>query len=58
MRYDLFIIKDLGVFHLLLPEAIYQFMKDSIIIIYKITKHINDRIQITQFILEELSTLF
>ena len=48
--YDLFIIKELGVFHLLFPEVIYQFVKDIIIIIYKITHDLIDKVQITQFI--------
>ena len=30
---DVFIIKELGVFHLLFPEAIYQFIKDIVIVI-------------------------
>ena len=48
--YDLFIIKELGVFHILFPEVIYQFVKDIIIIIYKITHNMIDKVQITQFI--------
>ena len=50
MRFDLSIIKELGVFHLLIPEVIYQFVIDCYIIIYKIVNKIIDRTQITQFI--------
>ena len=56
--FDLFIIKELGVFHILFPEVIYQFIKDLIIIIYKIAKDSSDRIQTTQFIFIGLSNLF
>jgi len=55
---DLFIIKELGVFHLLFPEVIYQFIKDLIIIIYKISNSIIDEIQITQFIFIAISNFF
>jgi len=34
MRFDLSIIKELGVFHLLIPEVFYQFVIDCYIIIY------------------------
>ena len=60
MRFDLSIIKELGVFHLLIPEVIYQFVIDCYIIIYKITNKIIDKTQITQFIfiiISELSAL-
>ena len=50
MRFDLSIIKELGVFQLLIPEVIYQFVIDCYIIIYKIAKNIIDKTQITQFI--------
>jgi len=50
MRFDLSIIKELGVFHLFIPEVIYQFVIDCYIIIYKITNNIIDKTQITQFI--------
>ena len=56
--FDLFIIKELGVFHLLFPEVIYQFVKDLIIIIYKLVKGISDDIQITQFIFTGISDFF
>ena len=56
--FDLFIIKELGVFHLLFPEVIYQFVKDLIIIIYKIIKGIIDEIQITKFIFIGISNFF
>jgi len=60
MRFDLSIIKELGVFHLLIPEVIYQFVIDCYIIIYKIVSSIIDKTQITQFIfiiISELSAL-
>ena len=60
MRFDLSIIKELGVFHLLIPEVIYQFVIDIYIIIYKIVNKIIDKTQITQFIfiiISELSAL-
>ena len=56
--YDLNIIKELGVFHLLIPEAIYQLLKDLIIMIYKLAKGIIDKSQITQFILMGISNSF
>jgi len=58
MRFDLSIIKMLGVFHLLIPEVIYQFVIDCYIIIYKIVKNIIDKTQITQFIFIAISQLF
>ena len=48
--YDLNIIKELGVFQLLIPEVIYQFAKDVIIMIYKLVKGISDKTQVKQFI--------
>ena len=56
--YDLFIIKELGVFHLLFPEVIYRFFKDLIIIIYKIINNLSDKAQLIQFIFIILSNLF
>ena len=56
--FDLFIIKELGVFHILFPEVIYQFIKDLTIIIYKIIKNLNDSIQTIQFIFIGLSNFF
>ena len=56
--FDLFIIKELGVFHLLFPEVIYQFAKDLIIIIYKEAKGISDNTQITQFIFIGITDFF
>ena len=56
--YDFNIIKELGVFHLLFPEVIYQFIKDIIIIIYKIAKDIIDKVQITQFIFIGITNIF
>ena len=58
MRFDLSIIKDLGVFHLLIPEVIYQFVIDIYIIIYKVMNNIIDKTQITQFIFIIISQLF
>ena len=58
MRFDLSIIKELGVFHLLIPEVIYQFVIDCYIIIYKIVNNIIDKVQITQFIFTLISHLF
>ena len=58
MRFDLSIIKELGVFHLLIPEVIYQFVIDCYIIIYKIVNNIIDKTQITQFIFISISELF
>ena len=57
MRFDLSIIKEFGVFHLLIPEIIYQFVIDSYIIIYKIINNIIDKTQITQFIFIIISQL-
>ena len=57
MRFDLSIIKELGVFHLLIPEVIYQFVIDIYIIIYKIVNNIIDKTQITQFIFIAISEL-
>ena len=57
-NFDLFIIKELGIFHILFPEVIYQFIKDLIIIIYKISNDLNDKTQTTQFIFIVLSNLF
>ena len=51
-------IKELGVFHLLIPEVIYQFVIDCYIIIYKIANKIIDKTQITQFILIIISQSF
>ena len=56
--FDLFIIKELGVFHLLFPEVIYQFAKDLIIIIHKEAKGISDNTQITQFIFIGITDFF
>ena len=58
MRFDLSIIKELGVFHLLIPEVIYQFVIDCYIIIYKIANNIIDKTQIIQFIFISISELF
>ena len=58
VKYDLFIIKELGVFHLLFPEVLYQIVKDIIIIIYKSCNNMVDKIQITQFIFIGLSNFF
>ena len=49
--FNFMIIKELGVFHLLLPEIIYQFLKDIYIFIFKIVKDIIDKYHIIQFIL-------
>ena len=56
--FDLFIIKELGIFHLLFPEVIYQFVKDLIIIIYKLVKGKSDDIQLTQVIFTGISDFF
>ena len=56
-RFDLSIIKELGVFHLLIPEVIYQFVINCYIVIYKIVNNIIDKTQITQFILITISEL-
>ena len=56
--FDLFIIKELGVFHLLFPEVIYQFLQDLIIILYKKRKGIIDKTQITQFIVIGITNFF
>ena len=56
--FDLFIIKELGVFHLLFPEVIYQFARDLIIIIYKQVKGISDHTQIKQFIFIGIADFF
>jgi len=59
MRLDLSIIKELGVFHLLIPEIIYQFVIDCYIIIYKIVNNMTiDKAQIIQFIFAIISHLF
>ena len=58
MRFDLSIIKELGVFHLLIPEVFYQFVIDCYIIIYKIVNNIIDKTQITQFIFIIINELF
>ena len=58
MRFDLSLIKELGVFHLLIPEVIYQFVIDFYIIIYKIVKNIIYKTQITQFIFIIIIQLF
>ena len=58
MRFDLSIIKELGVFHLLIPEVIYQFVINCYIIIYKIVNNIIDKTQITQFIFIIINELF
>ena len=57
IRFDFSIIKELGVFHLLIPEVIYQFVIDIYIIIYKIINNINDKTQTTQFIFIIISQL-
>ena len=49
-NFDFFIIKELGVFHLLIPEVIFQIIKDIIIYIYKIYIGINDEASTMQFI--------
>jgi len=58
MRFDLSIIKELGVFHLLIPEAIYQLVIGCYQIIYKIINKIIDGTQITQFIFFTISQVF
>ena len=58
IRFDLSIIKELGIFHLLIPEFFYQFVIDCYIIIYKIVNNIIDKTQITQFIFIIISQLF
>ena len=58
IRFDFSIIKELGVFHLLIPEVIYQFVIDIYIIIYKIVNKIIDKTQITHFIFIIISQLF
>ena len=56
--FDLLIIKELGIFHLLIPEAFYQLLKDLIIIIYKIYSDKIDKTQVIQFIFIGISNLF
>ena len=58
MRFYFSIIKELGVFHLLIPEVFYQFVMDWYIIIYKIISNNIDKTQITQFIFIIISQLF
>jgi len=58
MKFDLSIIKELGVFHLLIPEVIYQFVIDLYIIVYKIVNNIIDNTQKIQFIFILISQLF
>ena len=48
----------MGVFHLLIPEVIYQFVINCYIIIYKIISNIIDNTQITQFIFIIINELF
>lgn len=55
--FDFFIIKELGVFQSLLPELLYQLIKDPIVFIIKIKKHILDKTQIIQFIIIGISNL-
>ena len=58
IRIDLLIIEMLGVFHLLIPEVIYIFVKDIYIIIYKAANNIIDNTQITQSIIIIISHFF
>ena len=55
---DIFIIKELGVFHLLFPEVIYQFTKDMVTIIYKVYGKYIDKTQMIQFFFMGLSNIF
>lgn len=50
MNFDLHIIKELGPFHLLLSEVLFQISKDFISIIYKVFDDFMDKIQINQYI--------
>ena len=50
-NFDFLIIKELGPFHILFPEILFQISKDFIIFIYKATKHLLDNTQIKQLII-------
>lgn len=56
--FDFLIIRELSPFHLLLPEVLFQIIKDLHIIIYKSFNHIIDRIQTIQFIFLSTSNFF
>ena len=56
--YDLLIIKELGIFHILYAEVIYQLIKDLIVILYKIFSGISDNTQFIQFIFIGISNVF
>ena len=54
-NFDFFIIKELGVFHLLIPEVIFQIIKDVIVYLFKMYRHINDEVVTLQFIFISIS---
>lgn len=56
-NFDFLIIKELGPFHILFPEILFQISKDFIIFIYKVNKHYLDNTQIKQFIIITISNL-
>ena len=56
-NFDFFIIKELGLFHLLLPEVVYQLIKEIIIFILKIITDRIDPTQVTQFIIISISNI-
>ena len=57
-RFELSIIKELGVFHLVIPELFYQFLIDIYLLIYKLIDNIIDKTQIIQFIFAAISQFF
>ena len=56
-NFDFLIIKELGPFHILFPEILFQISKDFIIFIYKSAKHLIDNTQIEQFIIITIANL-
>ena len=57
-NFDFLIIKELGPFHILFPEILFQICKDFIIFIYKSIKDYMDNTQIKQFIIITIANIF
>ena len=57
-NFHFFIIKNLGLFHLLLPEVIYKLTKDTLIFILKIINDLIEKTQIIQFIIISIGNIF
>ena len=56
-NFDFYIIKELSVFHIIIPEGLSLFIKDLILIVFILSKKTIDDIQLKQIIFKSISNI-